>query len=654
MNFRRVAPKIPINRHFSGDIDSCDMYLDMAEAELYNLERDMEFQNIKHLSPEHVNIGGGVMIGCSINYGIYDVYIHVPLPVVSPDVCVDKKIQHLLVAGGYMDSSPGIQTVGEVNLNYDAEKTEFSDATEITQVLRYRNSSFFQVRYLTDEYVFDTSDGQKKANLIYTLGISTGLVFTGIAAQYQIKHNITISIVDTSLFDKILKDSKEFPCGNGKNITDSVSSFTVEKIQTGLVSGCTASANLSTDRTKLYVAYGDVDDSSGGPRTGSVIYSVYILNTENGFSWDLESSFTVSSDISEEYPLLIDFPYVDQNGDIYGMYKEYLDGDGLLQNDYYLIDINTGNMSSAIKSSVGMTVAGGNFSGIYKNLLRNPAISEPISGTYNDNGVCPELTYVDDGQGSLVTGDPECIEDIGLCFYDCDYDDDCTRIRFVDVSAAYWYTWSSYYSLENMKEEFITWGGGGRIDTITGYVDSTIHSGSSSTGYTANVRCYNGCTAPSQYECFGSYTTTSIENTREIRDGSENVSVISGTITLYDNTSRVTYSRIIDNQASYPGVCTLIDTACPLYKSVAPTEGVANDSRNIKHPFKISNATGVKSFIAWDNNEDGLVIKGLRYILDGNYVDDLRVEIDGVDVKNTLLSFISMDEINFHFIGFRF
>lgn len=604
----------------------------------------------------------GVTVECLSSFGRYEVRINVSymehgetnkVEQEASDEATEIKEEGCkniaLIAGGYIDPSFSVESTGHcsVYFNYasliNTSLDAISSCGQIIQDATHGEHTLFQVRYPVANILFyDDGTTQQHMDIVFSLCIIKGLELVEGPGD-TIKNKVIVTATDLESLAYCVPEDEPFLLYEQEFDFD----------QFGLLDSTACSASFNADKTKLFIVLSTTPEETPDPPTCFINYVVYGRSMEGYRSdslWVLEStgSYTPAYNVKSAY--------VDHTGTIWGLYTETIGGDGKTIYSYATVDIFTGTISAAAKCSIGFTIINGDFVGIFEARVHHGAETDPQSGLINQPGYCTYLTYVDDGVQLVDNSDPQCA-DVNLayyCYYNCAYHPDCIRIRKFDRLATYWYAWDSYRCADNLLTQDITTVGIALNSTI-GWEETKTYEGNTKAHVITNNPCYGGC-APAYTICILSTQTTTINNLWNESNKNESAGVIGGVINKgvsnnngvshdYTNsftaTQSPTYCNFLGTAYSY---CGTGGTAVP-YSTTTPSA--------IIHPFAVTDAIGSSSFIAWDNNVDGLVIKGLTYTINGDPTERKKITINDRDVTTELLVKTQFND-NFKYLRFPF
>jgi len=605
----------------SGRRDAGQSYIKFATAQLAILERQMSFQNLNE-GRRIVSPSEGVIVECISRFGRKEVRIDVtPAYVdikptteeIAPSIEIDrlsrraKKIP--LVAGGYfyvaMDDQKAKRSLCYYNKvaaqDGKADTSAFS-CTPIVDDPTYSQHTFFQVKY-APVHVVDSKDK------IFTLAICKGYTLNEPPIPPTIINIIKITTTDTNYIEQY--EAEEIKDQDGMIVSDRspfiLHSFEERIDQMGLSNKTSFSANFNSDMTKLFVVYSENPVILPDPPVSST--SVIIYKRNDDLTWSMETNNTYTFDYHMEYA------YVDRAGIVWGLHRTIAGSPPTYE--YATFNIETGVMAAASTHSIGYSVTEGNFEGIF--LSKNDTLpsSTPLSGQGNQTytGNCATLTYIDDGGNIIYGGDTPCGGGYTACVtaltrcYACGCPaGECMRVRYDTTTGTYWYSWSSYASSTGCMKSVASVGST-KVSTSTGVEDIKTCSGVSTSFVERMVAC-SYCGRNGEM-CLGSTETAEISNLWTYKGTNEWSGAIGGTLSR----GKVGYEKKYDYVASLirnfdPAVYCwlsgqLVYAVCNSFNPEVRTDF---DQLDIFHPFYIGNSQAVSSFIAWDNNLDGLII----------------------------------------------
>jgi hypothetical protein len=528
-----------------------------------------------------------------------------------------------LIACGYLDPSYIHQTTGQsvvyYNQKFDVLNNPFLFCREIEPAGPLGNASFFQVKYTPYTVPYERVEiineeevrTAAERDVVFCLAIAKGFLFDQDEPHYPVQQTnaIRISCTTASETFKIFSWTHNEPIELDPTIPKHNASF---------------SANFNEDFTKLYVVFHVDDDPMADPGESIVYYTIYERSVGDNFE---TLDWTQLDSGSYEYTRDIKHLYVDREGIVWGLYTE-LENNNF---EYYKFDITDGVLLETDRVSVGYTVADGEFAGIFEHYEETP----------------------DSECYAIVDFTPSPSSDIRL------YDDppNCTLSitgSTANSSLAYKEYFSSAYGEQTVyvgSEE---------------YVAETLEGASYILDNTASCSTYT--VSYSQHFTVGDFTSrTTCEN-----------GVLSkytnGKLLEYTNSYQVTYDDPLDATergsllamvgdlgfgAFYDEFYSITcDSAWAPYLSRC----IIDDEKDeMFYPFEAESSTKMQaSFIAWDNNEGGIVIYGMKY-LDLSDVWHLIIEIASNetpdishDVEDALLTCTGFNVANFHYIGFMF
>lgn len=638
--------------------DNAARYIHFAQGQLAILDRQqaLGFKDERRV----VSPFPGVVVECLSKMGKKEIRIQVA-PTGSKDgqsqdkdalKPANKKITQRrrkvpLIAGGWIYISLADQKVKRSLCYYDkagaedgdTETSAFSYCTPIEDDTTYAQHTFFQVRYTYVPVEFiDTST---TSDMVFTLSIAKGYILnTPLPAT--IVNILKVVVTEKDYIKKYEEEITEDQYGNDPHLV--IHDFEERIDQEGLVNGTSFSANFNADKTKLYVVFYENPDVLPEVPTSTTSIRIYARAIINGkITWELEAEEAYT------FAYHMNYAYVDNTGTVWGLYKGTY--------EYATFDIITGALSAATTHTAGYSIADGDFAGIFI-VNNNTAPSDiPMSGQNNfgADGACTPLTYVDDG--ALVDwGDSPCAPEpypIGQCYPNLCVLADCSRIRYDEYRLTSWYSWSSYSSSTGTMRETATIGEN-VISSSTGYEITKDYSGEVVSTLIRMLSC-SACT--NGYQCIISIEIGWISNLWTTKSTTEDVTVIGGTISKYKDGYELNYDRVFADAHEYtPTLCSysayLVANNCSVAGPEVRTDYDAQ--MDIAYPFPVSMAQAVSSFIAWDNNVNGLVIKGMRYITQADSIEEIIVEIDGFDVKEDLFAGTGFDISTFSYLGFLF
>lgn len=562
-----------------------------------------------------------------------------------------------LIAGGYIDPSFENQTVGRCFAWYDGSNLT---ATPINNNGIHTEHTFFQVRYLPIPVSFnrvEIVDGATVTTVITHNMIISLAVHNGYILEFGPTDTIRNTVVVTFL------DVDEF------NVYRKV--FNID--QNGTVDRASFSANFSNDFSELYIVHSVASEylPEEPVSSVSVIVSTWTFS-DNALSLDWSS---VNKVISADYHCK--YSFVDRAGLVWGFYRTELNGAGLYDYDYAHADIDTLNMTSTSKCSVGYTIDGGDFKGIFERRSEDEEVDRDESSGNYDNPFCalPGFVLYDDGL-QLVDNSVGGCEGFPIerCISCPPNDEVCWSYEYIDQTWKYWFQRDFRRDIGDIKHQTVTVG-----DTTV-----TAETGHSYYGYTytesaPKYKIISSCHCVETI-CVELTTTNVADNEIHDIDVVEAVNVVGGIISRYKDGITI-YSTNKKNEpctgacvCETPNLSTLVtDCNCAympgsMYTSIywdrSYYECVANDIEtdiadartDIKFPRSIISAQPVSSSRAYDKNPGGLDIFKMDYyrITSGGTVFERILEIDGDDRAAEIYAATGFSEGNFHFLGFYF
>jgi len=694
--------EVPAKITIHGDQESGKALIGAGRRQMSILENLMRFQKLDQYAIKMSPYPGAV-ITCKKVFGLRTIEI-----VTSVGKMKDEPVRFvygsipLLVAGMYEAFSHG-KTLISYMVPF-AGGNSLIRAIGPTEHFTFGEKQFLQVRYLP-ENISDPDGATMK--LIPSLALaSNGQTFRIKIALSQPLPKKPVLETEGVVFDPV--DKMDNGVDNLARVYSLKPGYKVFMSTTSIPTGSSngvASVNYSADKLKVFVVYGFksasdvITDYAQSPAASSTInYIIYKMDVSKGFgniSWSIESqgSYTV--------PFFVQNLFIDPDGKIFGPYKPYR-VDGEVPSSYTVkyncvtVDIFSGATAPTEKICVGNTVTNGYFAGIFHDMkvefLRNPL---GLISTYNDvlsssvfNGdfVIPhqyESYY--DFVGS--TGGPDYSPpritsgtyDSQLVLYSASsydytlwrsysgkrYGTNCKDIvTSVDGSAintvnsgirttqtAYIYghmeqrasmdtfyhpvmmttesalRYSSYLLNKQIVEDKQDTTSLDTVEVINGLVNSKVQ-GSVSTGHRGWNRLWDGVFGP-----FGTWP------------GTENMDFVGFSARGEYSDEPFGVDNVIDPENGF----------YPLMEYDEFTESSTPDTRSVKYPIEISNAIGATAFVAWDNNAQGLHIKGVRYTNPSDMATFmLKSTINDIDVSAKVMEMSGLSAQHVHYIGFLF
>jgi len=538
-------------------------------------------------------------------------------------------------------------------------------ATPIANHDRYGQHTFLQVRYEPVDVEYLESRIDKHGDPIkvltdhsmqFSIAVTRGYTQNELA-QITIKNYVDVRVVDTEAFRLF--------------------SFSIAFDQSGAINYSSFSANFNEDFTKLYVVNATRPEVLAGTASGSIGYTVYERVVQDDLAdvaWEVAASGTHTVEYWVEYA------YVDRTGKIWGLMKYVTDGDNLQQEEYATININSGAVSSASKHSIGMTIVNDEIVPVFRDHARNPQQNYSVSEGNYPNQYCigsSTFTLIDDGLQFVDEGegDPNCaVSNPEICSYNCQGSpQSCFETYHYKQQWRYWHTSDHFTSNGSTLSIDVTYGDND-VSLISGDYYSFTSTIGSSPKTEGIVACAGGC-APLQ--CITLETTWEYDNRQEDSNKTCSIGSVNGCVNSSEVGSMVLRTGHKNERCAGPCVCEFVglitsyvtDCNCShsnfgLYSSIywyksyyscAVLDTTVNEhelnKRTLHYPFNIDSAVGHNSFIAVDQVTSTRIV-GSRYHIGST--PGFRLELNGNNIKDDIVSLTDFSEGNIHYVGFLF
>lgn len=540
-----------------------------------------------------------------------------------------------LIACGYIDPSYIHQTTGQsvvyYNQKFDGLNNPFLFCREIEPAGPLGHASFFQVKYTPYPVPYERVEiineeevrTEAERDVVFCLAIAKGFLLDQNEPHSPVQQTnaIRISCTTASETFKIFSWTHNEPIELDPTILNHNASF---------------SANFNEDFTKLYVVFHVDDDPMADPGESIVYYRIFERSVGDNFEtidWEQIDSG------SYEYTRDIMHLYVDRWGVVWGLYTELEDSNF----EYYKFDLSDGILLETDRVSVGYSVTDGDFAGVFEHYEED---SDTTCYAIADFTPDPSSVFYSN------FSDPPCSITVTGSGYS-------SAIAFKDYRASAVGEQTYYLG----AEEYLTESSAGTIAIFDNSVSASSYSVTyrmkhTRGGYVSRYSCENGVLSKYENGRIVSYDKTITLNYDDPLDDEDREGYLETVYDLgYANFSTSDYALINScDPAEWPAQY-LRNTYAPYITKCF----IGNNHHEMFYPFDVeAEANKRASFIAWDNNEGGIIIKGMKY-LDTSDVWHLIIEIAnnetpdmGHDIEDALLTCTGFDVDNFHYLGFMF
>jgi hypothetical protein len=685
---------IPMNITLIGDRGKCESLIGRAESQLRILEAQMSFQGLQQGSRKIK--GDGYIIECWKCFSLQGVKITTFAPGPQPEKEIELPLPIPLVASGLCVDDETLDEYTGKSLAYYAGEGAFSTCSPYTPHYMSADYTFFQVRYAPETITYGDDDQEKTVNFSLSIGKTTSCLNTVIVNVWE----------NASAAGAQPPESIDDDVADGNHVYYLLPGIKVQKFKVSVDQAevdpelAFFTANFNEDKTKLYIAYGANTDGivedynapiSPAASVNTVIYDRLV--SDNGVvTWVQASTSTFGSALWYMAP-----GFVSTDGYVHGLYDPTLGSVppvAPLAFNYAKFHIETETIVSEDYGCRGYTIYDGDFVGIeLKYYLYNIAELAPLRIIDGGSVVMqshPFSTGLDISYINYLEHEGNYgyfYASISSTGYESYYpyqanptilsDDGTTQVsEWRDTQ-----TYEQYYPnmledppLERFKEEQCRFGD---VDFLT------IRTGSY--GYSSRdyVQTIVTTSAPG-HSGHSADVTCTVDQWEE--DYLETVEVHGGAVSLFSDNRRFevngTFTQHSEDGFPFSSCtwngesvdCSAINRGWPLYnpdssvpentgphlffyfEGARPEDVSRGAVADIKWPIEITGSyVGLSSFIAWDNNEDGLVIKGMRYRAepdDSNVL--LKIMVDDFDVTENLLSCTGFDSDDFYYLGFLY
>jgi len=687
----------------SGDPEAGKALIGTGHRQMAILENLMRFQGLEQYSIKMSPYPGAVIV-CRKVFGLRTIEIATGARRMQeePVRFIYGKIP-LLMAGMY-ELDGEIPSLGKVLISYTTPFVSTDNlvrAVGPTEHFTQGGKQFLQVRYLLAQI---PGPEESSRELIPSLALAVSGSTFRIKAAFS-EPLPSSPVLDTGkTFDPI--DSMDDGVNDLARVYYLKPGYKVYTSTTEIAladSEGVLSVNYSTDKTRLFVAYGFrsaeevITDYLSSPGASSTIsFIVYQMVVAEGFSniaWEIESQGTYT------VPYFIQDLFADEDGKIWGPYKPYR-VDGVTPTAYTVeyscatVDIFTGDTSSASKFCVGNTIVDGKFAGVFydmkveflTNILgmtttyNNVITSEYFSGpgmVPGADGYAYETYY--DGVG--YTGGPWYDPYVESGTFDSQY----VIYSSGNFDATMWRSYDGTRHGENCQD-ITVYAGDQSVNTVAS--GNRTHNTAYIYGH-YEQRSHPITGPPPWYTAYTSYDSIllnkKITEDLEQHDVADTVTVQNGLVSSRVQSSMTTRHRSWDKswdayfegnegapniriagytaQGDYPddpyydpdGTVSDENGYFPFMEYEDIEETSVPEACSIKYPLTVSNAIGATSFIAWDNNPQGVMIKGVRYTTPTDLTTALfKATINDIDVSAKLLQLSGLTPQYVHYVGFLF
>lgn len=555
-----------------------------------------------------------------------------------------RKCKAPLIAGG-MICSPSFEDSAKIGRSLVYRSTSGFEASTVALHDVPAQFSFFQIKYEPTAVSYQKT---KVAQGVESLETVTVDVSIGIAIARGYRD------LDSTLNTVVLTAHRE----NGFRIDREL----ITILQPPVSNYSSFHANISENLSTVFVVYGDIVQkhlrdytNPGGGFTYMVLKRRAEKETGRVYWEQTDSGY-------HRVPQFNTHLFVDQAGVVYGFTDHKGDSGAVGDDDSaFKVDIHTGAVSSTGKYTVGYTIIDGKFEGIFQKVFTEEPIQEPMEWTSNHPYACNEYTqvthYIDDGYQMSDSSDEPCQYPDYCSASNCP--SECVKTRAINRRWKYWKYLNRIYEYDDQKRQVVSWGEGGST-AVTGTRLETDMYSESSPVQRATSLCDGYACPENEYKCHEISTTIVYDNHQEMRRTTELIRAVLGTVTESVMGRIETWGASANEPCTGPCVCIsfsisdVTDCGCTqaipgvhLYStfqwyktfshcsSPALTNNVV-DWQNVLFPFKKDNAYGVSSFVAYDRNQGGHKIIGMKYHDKADSTTKWHIEMDGVNVTKEL------------------